>query len=73
MIRYEVVPSKRWFNVFTGATASLYGAAPYGEGWEVQSVGYTIRDNVTNTVGMGRKPFTELSEAQAFAERLNNR
>ncbi len=77
MDRYEVIKSKKWFNKITGQTASIYGALPYWnesekENWIIKSVGYTIRDNKNNTIGLGRKPFITLLEANKCLERLTN-
>jgi len=65
----EVIESKRWIHK-SGATASIYGAAPWTDesdrcNWEVEKVGYTIQWE-DGTVGMGRKPFESKEEAEAF-------
>jgi hypothetical protein len=78
MKRYEVIESRHWKNDRTGATASLYGAVPYqrdakAEGWEVVTTGFTIRDNVEGTVGIGRKPFDTQEEAETVAQTMNDR
>ena len=75
MQRYEIIESKRWVNT-DGRTASIYGACPYVSdadkaNWAVQTVGWTIRDNQRNTVGMGRQPFTSMYDASAFLHNLN--
>ncbi len=76
--RYEVIPSRCWKNATTGATASVYGAVPYqrdakAEGWEVVERGFTIQDNVSGTVGIGRKPFDTQGEAQTVADDMESR
>ena len=74
MNRYEIIPAKRWVHT-DGRTASIYGAVPYTSeaeqaSWSIQSVGFTIRDNKTNTVGLGRKPFASMDDAQAVLTKL---
>lgn len=68
--RYQVIESKAWYKA-GNPSVSIYGANPIGEGWTVKARGWTIRDNWTGTVGLGRKPFATREEAQAVAERLN--
>lgn len=74
---YEVIESRRWINAVTGATASLYGSAPYVSesdkaNWHIETVGYTIRDNKRGTIGIGRKPFATKEQAQEWINaRLN--
>jgi len=74
MQRYEIIPAKRWVHA-DGRTASIYGAVPYTNeaeqaSWSIQSVGFTIRDNKTNMVGLGRKPFASIDEANAVLTKL---
>jgi len=74
-MRYEIIESKRWVHV-NGATASIYGACPYMSdsdkpNWSIETVGYTIRDNKTNTVGIGRKPFKTMYDAVVALRNLN--
>jgi hypothetical protein len=73
MNRYEVIPSRRWQSA-AGRTASIYGAVPYRsdaekarDGWQVVTVGWTIRDNDRGTVGIGRAPFATRADADAWA------
>lgn len=78
MTRYEAIESKVWKNARTGATASIYGAVPYdtnaeAEGWAIVPVGFTIRDNVRGTVGIGRKPFDTMAEAEQVAADMEGR
>jgi hypothetical protein len=75
MKRYEIIEAKRWVHV-NGATASIYGSCPYMSdndkpNWSIQTVGWTIRDNKTNTVGMGRKPFDSMYDASMVLHNLN--
>lgn len=75
MKRYEVVPSRFWRHVRTAVTASLYGACPWmkeseREDWQIVERGFTVRDNVQGTVGLGRKPFDSEAEALACVARL---
>jgi len=76
-MRYEVTESKAWAHT-NGRTASIYGSVPYYSEvekahWTIVTHGYTVRDNATNTVGLGRAPFPTLAEAQALADKLNAR
>lgn len=69
----KVIPSRRWRNSVTGATASIYGAVPYVSdadkaNWEVITVGYSIQ-NDDGTVGQGRQPYATEAEAQAVLDR----
>jgi hypothetical protein len=76
--RYEVIPSRVWKNASTGQSASIYGAVPYqrdaaAEGWAIVDVGFTIRDKVSGTVGIGRLPFTTQQEAEKVAQDMEAR
>ena len=69
--RYEVVPSRCWYNAITGATASLYGACPWvsdaeKDEWTLTVSGWTIKDNQRGTVGIGRAPFKSEEEAEQY-------
>lgn len=69
MKRYEIVPSRHWKNLVDGRTASIYGACPYvsdadKQNWVIVENGFTIADNKSGTVGMGRAPFTTEQAAQ---------
>lgn len=75
MSRYEVIESKAWRRD-DGRTASIYGAVPWtsaGEEprWEIATRGYTVRDAVSGTVGIGRVPWATRAEAQAWADEHN--
>lgn len=75
--RFEVIQARHWKNVVTGATASVYGACPWildtdKPQWRVIDEGFTVRDNKTNTVGMGRKPFDTKAEAEEFMSKWVN-
>ena len=73
MERYEAIESRVWKND-AGETASIYGACPWGGSdrgtWAIVTVGYTVKNNVTGTVGTGRKPWDTMVEAEAHVERL---
>jgi hypothetical protein len=76
--RYEATESRCWKNARTGMTASIYGAAPYtsdadAKDWSVITVGYTVKDNVQGTVGIGRKPFATKAEAETVAGEMEER
>jgi len=73
MIRYEVVESQMWVGP-NNSTASIYGAVPYMNEaekalWSIKTVGWTIRDNKTNTIGIGRKPWKTKQEVEDY---INN-
>lgn len=77
MARYEVIESKAWKRD-DGRTASLYGAVPWTSAseekrWKVVTRGYTVRDNVQGTVGIGRQPWATRAEAQAWVDKENAR
>lgn len=71
----EVVESKLWKNIKTGATISVYGACPWGSdadrpNWTLETVGYTWRlDN--GTVGLGRVPAKTRDEALEVMAKFN--
>ena len=72
MSRYEVIESRRWVRD-DGRTASPYGAAPWvpeseRDRWAIQTVGFTVRDTQSGTVGIGRAPWPTREAAQAWAE-----
>jgi hypothetical protein len=76
-MRYKVIESRRWVNKVTDERASVYGAVPWinqndKTNWQIMTVGYTVLDTVSNTVGMGKPPFTTIAAAQAFATKLEN-
>ena len=72
---YEATPSRIWRRD-DGRTASPYGACPWtskteAARWKIEQVGWTVRDNSTGTIGLGRVPFKTEQEAQEMASRLN--
>lgn len=76
-MRYEVVVSRRWLNSITGRTASIYGSCPYynskdKKNWSIVEVGFSIRDNKTNTIGLGKIPFPTRELAEAQVQKLNS-
>ena len=67
---YEVIESKAWKHK-DGRTASLYGAVPFLSradmlDWKIETLGFTVRNNKTNTVGIGRTPWATKAEAEAW-------
>ena len=78
MKSWEVIESKLWQHKETGAKVSIYGALPWGPGaseavkakWEIVSVGWTVRNPLTNEVGVGRPASKTRDEAEKLAERL---
>ncbi len=78
MIRYTVIPSRAWRHKDTGQFASLYGAVPWTSSidernWETVTRGWTVRNERTGTVGIGRVPWKTEAEAQEWADRENAR
>lgn len=76
-MRYEVVASRRWFNSKNGQFASIYGSCPYynnedKKDWSIIEDGFSIRDNKTNTVGLGKRPHATRELAEAHAQKLNS-
>lgn len=75
MPRYEVIESKSWRRD-DGRTASIYGAVPWTSAaeesrWKIVTRGYTVRDAVNGTVGIGRVPWATRAEADAWADEHN--
>lgn len=71
MERYTVIEAKQWHHIPTGRRASMYGACPWTSqaekaDWEMVTLGWTFRDNVFGTVGLGRKPFATREAAEHF-------
>lgn len=71
---YDVVESRSWKNTKTGATASLYGACPWvrdaeKSDWTLVVNGWTVRNQKSGTVGIGRMPWKEKSQALAWLAR----
>jgi hypothetical protein len=67
---YEIIESKQW-QCTDGRTASIYGSCPYVSdadkaNWSMKTVGYTLLNLRTGTVGIGRKPFATFEEAAQF-------
>lgn len=74
---YEVIESRRWEGP-NGRQASIYGAVPYTSPaekpqWKIVTVGYTVRNQRTGTVGVGKPPWKTQAEAQAWADKENSR
>lgn len=74
MNHYDIIRSKKWVNIITNQTASIYGGVPYitdndKKNWIIKECGWTLYNNKLNTVGIGRKPFTTYFEALNY---LNN-
>ena len=67
----EVIPARRWRNR-DGRTASIYGAVPAGEGWEIEVVGWTWRTS-EGTIGLCRRPVATKAEAERVARAFNQR
>ena len=71
---YRVIESRRWKHI-NGRTVSFHGSVPWmGEydkqDWHVEITGWTIYNERTGTIGIGRVPFKTEQEAQNW---INNR
>jgi hypothetical protein len=67
---FEIIESKRWKHS-SGLTASIYGAVPWTSeadknNWTIETIGFTLRNIKTGTVGIGRKPFETYQDAVNF-------
>lgn len=77
-MRYEAIPAKHYRNVVTKEVASVFGDLPFHSetdetDWVMESAGWTIRDNLTDTVGFGlNHPFSERAEALRVAGELES-
>jgi len=77
----EVIPCRYWMNHVTGASASLFGAAPWSSEadrpeWSVVEDGFTWR--VTSRsgsvrIGLGRRPVETREEAESIAAEVRAR
>jgi len=68
MCCYEVIKSFVLKHP-SGKTASPYGAAPLGEGWELVQDGWTVKNPLTGQVGIGKPPFKSFHEASVFSQK----
>lgn len=69
---WEVVPYRVWQHA-SGKRASIHGANPVGDGWQVVDAGWTLYNSRSNTYGCGRAPSATQAEAQAMADSFNAR
>ena len=65
---FDIVESKRWV-CNDGRTASIYGSCPWVSDsernqWKIEIVGFTVQHKKTGTVGINRRPWTTLNEAE---------
>lgn len=75
MARFEIVPSRRYRNIQTNATVSIYGACPWcseseKSAWVTETVGFSIRGNHTGTIGMGQIPAKIFEEAESRLKKI---
>lgn len=75
---FEVVRSHVWRHIATGFEVSPYGAAPYRNEseraqWRLIFQGYTVYNPRRNAYGIGRPPWKNKAEAQAWADKENDR
>jgi hypothetical protein len=68
MSNYEVIKSVVWKHT-SGKTASPYGAAPLGDGWQMVHAGWTVKNPLTGQVGVGKAPFKSFHEASVFSQK----
>ena len=73
MMLYEVIESKAWVNPTKSFTVSIYGSPPSGPGWEIKTLGFTVRNNRENRVGIGRVPWTNREDAQKWVDNEHKR
>lgn len=77
---WEVIERKKWVNKHTKQETSIYGSVPYTneeekQNWFIKVSGYTLKNNLHNTVGAACVPlggFATLQEAQTKCNRLND-
>jgi len=72
MTTYTVIESRAYVNPLASFKVSPYGAHP-GPGWTLQTVGFTVRNNRTGTVGIGRVPWTNRDDVEAWVIKENAR
>lgn len=70
-VRYQVVPARQWRHA-NGEVASLYGAVPWTNevekaNWNVVECGWTVFNPRNGTYGIGRVPWQDRADAEAFA------
>lgn len=63
--------SRRFFRHENGGTASVYGASPYGPGWQIVTEGHTVVMS-NGTVGLPSLRDHSLAAVVRFANRLND-
>ena len=69
-LKYEVIEAKVLRNKETGRQVSPYGAHPEPwnvEAWELVTKGWTVYNQRTGQIGIGRTPWATKAEAEAFA------
>lgn len=69
-IKYQVVPSLVLQHTVTKERISAFTAIPHGSAdeWERIETGWTVYNPHTNTHGIGRLPWLDRAEAQAYAD-----
>jgi hypothetical protein len=73
----DVIPAKRWKNIITGKTASIYGALPWTieakrPEWNMEQIGWTWKMS-NGTIGFGRPCTPTKEEAEEIMSRFNKR
>lgn len=69
---YEVVESRAYVHPDKDYKVSIFGAHP-GEGWEVKTTGFTVRNMDNGTYGIGKVPWKTRQEAQTWVDKENQR
>lgn len=74
---YTVRDSKVWQHRATKRRVSIYGACPWTDSsdkanWQMMPIGWTVYNESTGQVGIGRSPCATKNEAQALADQLNS-
>lgn len=72
MNTYDVIESKVWQHD-DGRRVSIYGAVPWQgpaqrERWNMVTVGWTVREQRTGQVGIGRKPWATEQDARQWVQ-----
>lgn len=72
LMKYEVIEAKIWRHK-NGRAASIYGACPWisasdRENWAIEHTGFTVRNTMDGTIGLGRMPFATHAEAAIWCQ-----
>lgn len=67
----KIIPNTYYKNKIHGRMASMYGAKPFGDGWELVTNGFTVAwpDGTVGTMGTKLNTF---EEAEAYVKKMGN-